>query len=211
MTAEVFPSDSEQDWSDLIEAAKSGDEVAIGEICARLVEYLWLTADQNLANDLRVKVAASDLVQQTLFEATSKFQSFRGNSRIELRAWLKAILQNNLADSARRYRDSQSRNTALEIPIEAHGSINELMGFTPSASSSVRRKETDQELLCAIAQLPERQRLVIELRHGQNRSYSEIAKALRTSEPAARKLWSRGIKNLKTILSPLNGQDTSQS
>jgi RNA polymerase sigma-70 factor (ECF subfamily) len=68
----------------------------------------------------------------------------------------------------------------------------------------VRRRETDDELLRAVAQLPERSQQVLELRHRMGLSHAEVAEELGMTEAAARKLWSRIVEELQERLSPPN-------
>lgn len=65
--------------------------------------YLRLLAEQRLNPRLRVKASASDIVQQTMLDAHRDFAGFRGKTELELRAWLRAILVNNLLTVAKRY------------------------------------------------------------------------------------------------------------
>ena len=70
-------------------------------------DYLHLIATRGLDADLAAKGGASDLVQETLLGAYRDFGAFHGRSREELLAWLRKILQNNLAVHRRRYRDTR--------------------------------------------------------------------------------------------------------
>ena len=208
MEPAISPADAEIDWTRLIEAARRGDELALAELYEQLSSYLWLTADRGLASDLRAKVAASDIVQQTLMEAHAKIETFEGSRRDQLQAWLRQILQNNLTDVARRYHATHCRDTSRERPL-GDGS-HQFPSTDPTASVYARREETDQELWCAITELPERSQRVIELRHREELSYAEIGKQFDISEVAARKLWSRAVEQLRTILSPADADRSSK-
>ena len=62
-------------------------------------------ARREVPNALRGKASASDLVQQTFLEAVRDFAQFQGSTVAELRAWLRRILRNNLANLTRRLPD----------------------------------------------------------------------------------------------------------
>ena len=64
---------------------------------------------------LHGKVAASDLVQETLLEAGRDFAHFGGHTRHELLGWLRRILLNNLADANRRYLYAEKREAGREV------------------------------------------------------------------------------------------------
>ena len=79
--------------------------------------FSWLP--RGLDADLVAKGGASDLVQETLLGAYRDFGAFHGCSRAELLAWLRKILQNNLAVHRRRYRGTRKRQLSLEIRLAA--------------------------------------------------------------------------------------------
>src|SRR5262245_41844067 len=70
---------------------------------ARYRDYLCVLARLQLGRRLRHKLDASDLVQQTLLKAHANRGQFRGRNEAEYAAWLREILANNLAETARRY------------------------------------------------------------------------------------------------------------
>lgn len=184
-------------WNNLIQAAKSGDNHAVDEIVIRLRDYLLVIANGESDGRLAAKFGNSDIVQQTLLDAHRGFADFQGNSEYELRAWLKKIVLRNILDFSRGFTSTQARDVGKEQFIE-HFASSTQPSETPSQLLS--RCETDHELLSAIEQLPERQRFVVEARHRWDWSYSEIAAELGATEVAARKLWSRALKNLKQLI-----------
>lgn len=188
------------DWAALLAAARSGDGTAIGEVCTLLQNYLLLAAEQRLGRDIQPKVAASDIVQLSLLEAHQEFSSFRGSSEAEVRIWLIRILEHNLIDSTRQFRGTQQRDVSREMPLGIGESRPDIAGPHRTASSILRRRETDEEMYRAVAQLPDRRRQVVELRHRDGRSYAEIGRELGISEVTARKLWSRAVEQLRSKL-----------
>jgi DNA-directed RNA polymerase specialized sigma24 family protein len=69
----------------------------------RYREYLLLLARLQFDPRLQSKLAPSDIVQQTLFQAHQKRDQYRGRTEAERAAWLRAILAHVLADAARKY------------------------------------------------------------------------------------------------------------
>lgn len=198
-----------QSWSALLEAARAGDDAALGRICHQLRQYLVLTAAGDLGTDLQSKLDASDIVQQAMLEACRDFASFRGGSEEEFRNWLRRLVRNSMIDATRRYRETRRRDLSREIPLDDPRRRVAPIDNDPTASSCFRRRETDEELLRAIASLPEQKRRVIELRHRDRLSYDQIAVELNITIDAARKLWSRTVELLRQQMTAANGQSRS--
>ena len=190
-------------WLELIQSARDGDDESLNEIWHQLRSYLLIFADQRLDERLKGKLDASDIVQESLLEAHRDFNTFRGQSEGELKSWIGRLVVHNLSDAGRRFRQSQQRSLAKEVAWDAQLDMSAARDQT-SASSLVRRRETDEELRRAVAQLPERSQQVLELRHRMGLSHAEVAQELGMTESAARKLWSRIVEELQERLSPRN-------
>lgn len=189
------------DWCTTIAKARSGCDEALGNLFESVRAYLLLIVESKLGDHVRSKFGASDIVQHSMLEAQDEIGDFRGSSEIEFRSWLKRIVINNLTDEARRYTHTHARSVRLEVSAD---------GVVPSANYTdietpswyIRREEFDRELARAIAQLPNRQKYVIEARHRHGHSYGEIASQLEISEAGVRKIWSRAAKQLRRLLAP---------
>jgi len=190
-------------WLELIQAAREGNDAALTEIWQQLRSYLLIFTSSRLDEGLKGKLDASDIVQQSLLEAHRDFDTFRGQTEEELKAWIGRLVVHNLQDAGRRFRQSQQRNVEKEVAWSAETELSATMD-QPSPSSLVRRRETDDELLRAVAELPERSQQVLELRHRMRLSHAEVAQELGMTEEAARKLWSRTVEQLQKRLSARN-------
>ena len=191
-----------------IEAARNGSSEALGSLLELCRPYLLLVANQQIQPDLKVKVGASDLVQQTFLEAHRDFAGFRGDSEAELLAWLRQILVNNAAGITRQFRDTQKRRIDQEISLSDTPLANLLqniqdLGDSPSAQAQAH--EQDQALHEAISKLPEQYRQVIHLRNYERLSFEEVGQRLGRSAEAARKLWTRAITQLEQLLESSDG------
>src|SRR5437773_7487633 len=98
-----------QDVAQYLPAARSGSREALGRVLEAYRAYLLLIANRQLDPELRAKGGASDLVQETFLEAQRDFAHFHGDSPGEVQAWLKQLLLHNLANFARRYRETGKR------------------------------------------------------------------------------------------------------
>lgn len=188
------------DWTTLIERARGGCDIALGELLESVRDYLLLVAESKLGFHVRSKFGASDIVQLSMLEAQNSLGEFRGCCESEFRQWIKQIVLHNLTDQARLYTHTHSRRVNLEVPEETLASYTSQKQKTPSWNA--RCREFDQQLAQAVAQLPNRQRYVVEARHKYGLDYPEIAAQLEISEASARKIWSRAAKQLRSLLEP---------
>ncbi|MBW2529224.1 MAG: sigma-70 family RNA polymerase sigma factor [Deltaproteobacteria bacterium] len=169
--------------------------------------YLRVLAQALLyrAGPLQNKVDASDLVQETLLTAHAALPQFRGDSDQELAAWLRKILANKLADAGRRFA-RQKRDAALERQyVETLNSSSDrfariVVAGTGSPSADVARLRELVRIAEALEQLPEDQRVAIELHHVMGYAVAEIAEQMDKSKPAVAGLLRRGLKQLRERL-----------
>ena len=167
-----------------------------------------LSADDRRAEldaDLLAKGSASDLVQETLLGAYRDFGRFHGHSRDELHAWLRKILENNLAVFRRRYRGTRKRQVAIEIPIDVAAMEGDRRGWAcegASPSTHAAHREQAAALLAALGRMPEEYRRVIVWHQYDQHTFEEIGRRLDRSAEAARKIWSRALARLTEELGP---------
>ncbi len=188
-----------------IEAARAGSPEALGRLLEECRQYLLLVANEELPSDLRPKVGASDLVQETFLKAQDRFEQFRGTSADDLLAWLRRILLNELANVTRQFRATDKRQLAREVPL-ADTPLGQLKDVLPSANESPGARlvslEAQTELDRALERLAEDHRQVIVWRNRDDLPFEEIGRRLDRSAEAARKLWARAIEQLQALLEP---------
>ncbi len=159
--------------------------------------FLLGVADRELGVEFGGKLDASDIAQKSMLEVQSSLDDFRGKTNAEFRAWLTRIVERNVIDVGRHYRQTQCRDISRELRIDDQQRI---AGNSSTASSIMIRNESDADLVAAIAKLSERRRRVLELRHRDSITYAEIGNEMGLSKEAARKLYSRAIKELRGLL-----------
>jgi RNA polymerase sigma-70 factor (ECF subfamily) len=188
-----------------MEGARQGDPEALGHVLEACRPYLLLVARQELRPDLRPKVDASDLVQETYLKVQQNLAQFQGRTEAELLGWLRRILLNTLANVSRHYQ-TEGRDRAREAVLDTDNPLaafeNGVLTPAPSPRSELLAREQDEQLGRALAALPEDYRQVIHLRQWERLSFEEVGRRLGRSAPAARKLWARAIKQLKQLLEP---------
>ena len=168
-------------------------------------DYLRLLARLQLDPRLRAKLDASDVVQQAILQAHEGRAQFRGRTEAEWLAWLRAILANVLAATARRFAAGAravGRERSLEAELERSSSRLECLLAADQTSPSQRavRGEELLRLASALEKLPEDQRRVVELRYLKGLPVADVARQMGRTRPAAVGLLYRGLKRLRELL-----------
>jgi RNA polymerase sigma-70 factor (ECF subfamily) len=187
-------------WQVRIEAARQGNRDAQGEILQCLGAFLRARAERRLDGMLQVKVSPSDIVQETLLEAHRGFANFEGCDRGELVLWLSSILNHRVHNAYRKYRGTDKRNLAREMPLHlmddsAQQLVLAVNNISTPSGHAVANEES-ASLEAALRKLSARHEQVIRLRNELKLSFAEIGVALSCSSDAAQKLWSRAVKQL---------------
>jgi len=130
---------------------------------------------------VRDRHAAEDAVQQAFIELANAAPDFTGDGR-SLQAWLYKSVRFRCLDEFRR------RSRRPEVPTETLPEV-------PYAGSDT--EPFSAELAKAIASLPHRQQLLLDLRHVHQLSGQEMAEVLGMTRPAAYAALSRAEKSLR--------------
>jgi RNA polymerase sigma-70 factor, ECF subfamily len=195
-----------EDFARKLAAAREGDRQALGEIVESLRTYLLWVANDGMACGLRRKVGASDVVQETLAAACRDLDSFRGNSRDELRHWIVAILNNQLANLRRHYQQTARRDIGREVALESVSLARCGVVEEHPAILAVER-ETELAVRSAIDGLPEPDRRLIGYREDDDLSFDEIGRRMGITSEAARKRFDRTKGRLRMLLVTIHGDD----
>lgn len=166
----------------LVAAYRNGDERAAAELVGRhsaaLGRFLYsLGADHE---DIE------DLVQETLFRAFRRVESWRGGA--SFRSWLLTIGSNLLRDQVRKRKGQVVSIEGHDIPDRAD----------PAAEFAA--VEAEDQVRQGLARLPRLQREVFLLRAQEGSDYEEIAILLGTTPGAARVHYHHAVKRLKELI-----------
>jgi len=171
------------------------------EIVETCRAYLLMAANKAVGSELRVKVAPSDLVQDTIVVAVRDFGKFQGTTEKELFAWLTKILSYRIVEAARHFR-RQKADIGREISIDDEAREIELslsgVDGTPSALAMAREEE--ERLLAAMAELDPEDEQLVRMRNWDQLTFEEIGLRLGLSESGVRKRWGQAIRQLRRRL-----------
>lgn len=181
------------------------------ETIERFRAYLKLLATSQIDSFMGHRVDASDIVQETLLDAISREDQFRGHNDAELAGWLRKILQNNIVD-AYKFHGRQKRNAGREKSLDetirdSFRRIDALVAPCTTPSQHACVNEQVLQLPNALNALSDAQREAIVLHHLQGLKLVETAKRMGKSESAVCGLLYRGLKQLYEILGDQDGSD----
>ena len=126
---------------------------------------------------------ANDVLQNTFLKAWNGLSSFQGEAKIG--TWLSRIAINESLDFLRR--NTQTLSSSDEDP-----SVGNALMADPYFDGS----EVEAMLQEAVAQLPDVQRTVFQLRYFEDMKYSEISQILHTSEGALKASYHIAVKKI---------------
>ncbi|MBX9792391.1 MAG: sigma-70 family RNA polymerase sigma factor [Pirellulales bacterium] len=191
---------------DLLSRARDGDADALGQLLDGFRGYLLAVAHRELDGGLRARLGPSDLVQETFLRSQRALANFAGANQEELRAWLAQILVNRCRDLRDEHVLTAKRAIHREVPLEADGSaigpVNGLAADTLTPSGHAIADEELAGLMTALTQLPDECRQVVWLRNWEGLTFDEVGRRTGRSAEAARKVFSRGVRQLAELLEP---------
>ena len=174
--------DGPQD-AELIARWKAGDQRAATELVRRHAVAL-----ARFAVSCGIRDDIDELVQDTFVRAFGSLDGFRGDS--SFRTWLFTIERRLMMD---RRRAEKRRPAGLEIAEQdattEYDALDEVMAG-----------EAESQVLAAVHRLTPTQREVFMLRVTEGLSYKEIAKAVGTTEGAARVHYHNALRTMKEVL-----------
>jgi len=158
---------AEQDDPQLVTASKKGDQDAFAQLVQRYQRRVF-----NLVyRMLQQYEEANEITQETFLAAWQGLPAFRGDARFP--TWLYRIAYN----CSLKQLEQRKRDQALQVALQAEQALE-------SANSE---KRTDAELDAHdrqaliqehLSQLPAKYRIVLILRHLQDKTYEEISEIL---------------------------------
>ena len=200
-------------WPDLSETRDLLDRVAGDDPSAE--ERLWERHREPLRRMIGLRlhravgrrVDASDVVQEVLLKASGRLADYLKSPSLPFHLWLRQIARDHVIDAHRKHRVAGARSVDREAPMAAsfadRSSIElaaRLRDPSPTPAASAIRRELERRFREAIGELDELDREVILLRHFEQLSNGEAARALGLSEPAAGMRHLRALRRLRVIL-----------
>ena len=157
--------------SALIERAKNKDEEAFKIIFHKYQRALRY----HITRMVQDKEAVDDLIQDIFLKAFTNLVSY--NTQFAFSTWLYRIATNHTIDYLRKKKlNTYSINEPVSTK-EGEMSI-ELPDYTTQADTPILNEQRNKVITEALESLPEKYRMVIEMRHMEEKSYQEISEEL---------------------------------
>lgn len=177
----------------LLKRARSGDTAAFGELAERCRAPLERIARRIL----RDEADAEDSVQDSLLSAFVNLRSFDGRSTFL--TWATRITINCCLMRLRGRRRHHEKCVDSEIVEKVYAGAG---SAAPNPEQIVTRDSEESRLHLAIATLPQKLRVAVEIKELQDRTVQETASMLGLSVPAIKARLFRAKGLLKRRLSP---------
>jgi RNA polymerase sigma-70 factor, ECF subfamily len=176
-------SDTSDPDRELAERFRSGDRGAFDLIVRKHQKGVWRLVRRYVKADADAK----DVTQQAFVRAFKGLAAFRGAASV--RSWLYRIAINCALSWIRDHR----REQPTEITEDS-------LTAMPVAPGRISDDQEGVRLRAAIAQLPPKQKLVLELRVFDDLSFKEVAELADCSENTAKVNFHYAVKKLRDIL-----------
>jgi RNA polymerase sigma-70 factor (ECF subfamily) len=176
--------------AELAEQFRNGERAAFDQIVRRHQKGVWYLVRRYVKRD----ADASDVTQQAFVRAFKGLAAFRGAASV--RSWIYRIAINCALSWLRDHRREEPTEIAEDALTEANDAPAKLMG-----------REVGAKLREAIALLPPKQKLVLELRVFDDLSFKEVAELAECTENTAKVNFHYAVKRLRELL---GGDDASR-
>ncbi len=134
----------------------------------------------------------NDVLQNTFIKAWTNLDSFRGEARIS--TWLYRIALNETLNFL------QQKRQNLSVEAEEAGSIVHTLQADPYFDGDA----TELQLQQAMAELPDKQRLVFQLKYYEEMKYEEMSRVLDTSVGALKASYHHAVKKISRFIEALD-------
>lgn len=168
---------------ELAERFRDGDRAAFDVLVRRHQKGMWRLVRRYVKSD----ADAADITQLAFVRAFRGLTGFRGTASV--RSWLYRIAINCSLSWLRDHRREQPAEIAEEALIDDN-----------PAPDQLSQGDDRAQLRKAIAQLPPKQKLVLELRVFDDLSFREVAELADCSENTAKVNFHYAVKRLRDIL-----------
>jgi RNA polymerase sigma-70 factor, ECF subfamily len=188
--------------SALLDCVSRGDRRALEQLLARGRLSLRDFVDYHLDPRLRTRLDPSDVVQEVQLEVVRRIDDFLQRRPMPFHLWVRKTAYERLLN-LRRHHQRARRSLSREVPLPERSSllmVRPLLHGSSSPSRQAEAREFAERISRAVAELPERDREILTMRHVEDLSYEEIGYLLEIRPAAARQRYGRALIRLQAVL-----------
>lgn len=182
--------------AELVNRFRAGERAAFDGLVQRHQRSIYYLVLRYVGNE----ADAADVTQKAFVRAFTSISGFRGES--SFRTWLYRVAINLALNHLR---DHRRRAATALADVGEH----ELM-VAPQGLAGIADGQDAATLRRAVAELPPKQRMVLELRIYDELSFREVAELSGCTENAAKVNFHHAIKRLRAILAEQRARETSR-
>jgi len=194
------------DTDELLLLAGRGEQLAVQRLLERHRPRLRRMIEVRLDKRLSARVDPSDIIQDSLLDASRKLNDYLATRPLPFYPWLRAIAWQRLQDQYRRHLRAKRRSVKFEEPLvplpDQSAMLLASQFIAPGTSPSQRllREESQRRIRAALDQLNPTDREILVLRHLEQMPVAEIAALLGISEGAVKMRRLRAIERIRNLL-----------
>ena len=188
------------DTAALLDRVADGNPAALEHLLRLHRPYLKRVIQMRMEPALRARVDASDVVQETQLVITKGINNFVKYRPTSFRIWVRRKGLDQLIEQQRRHIGAEKRSVLKEQRLSNVSSMaiaRKLLSNTPSKIAS--QIELRERVYGLIAQLGEKHREVLVLRHAEELSNTEVADLLDIDPNTARQRYGRAVRQLHQL------------
>jgi len=167
--------------TEILAACRTGDRDAFRSLYDTYKDRVYSIALYFFHGD---RAAAGDASQQVFLKLLTQIGQFRGDA--EFSTWLYRMVVNTCVDMTRRRKRTTDLSDTLPAPARQH--------------EEIEQRQVVDAVQAAVAELPEKFRIAVLLRHFDDLSYEEMAAILNCSAGTVASRLSRGHRMLAVRL-----------
>lgn len=192
-------------------AAKGGDQDSINALFAQFYQQVRRMVHHSLATDLRrsrpwlaAKFSTGDVVQEVFRSVLDDLESFGGHTERAFAGYLTMVVRNRIIDAIR-FHEAERRDGRRSVaPVHDDVHVSGEANPTDEAAGL----EALERFHAALAEFPERERLLLRARFEGTASFAELADQLGFSSVySVRRAFFAAQATLSVRLRPLDEED----
>jgi RNA polymerase sigma-70 factor (ECF subfamily) len=189
--------------AELLEQVRGGNKRALGTLLARYRSRVRAFITFRLDPELRSRLDASDVVQETQMEVVRRMDDYLDRRPMPFHLWIRKTAYERLLNARRDHRQQARRAVGREVALPDRSSIlvarSVLGGQSPSQQLAAR--EFAKRVTDAVSGMNDVDQEILLMRHAEELPYEEIACLLEIEPAAARKRYGRALIRLQKVLS----------